>query len=156
MTKSAKVNFQQVFQGLPVCYSLLSPELDFVAGTDAYFEMTGTNPKNMINRNVFDVFGENSDTKRAEEAKSLSYSLGQVLKTKAPHVMPALRYDIKLPEDEGGVFVTRWWRVTNSPIFGPDGDIAYIVNSVEDISSMMAKLETAEEALGNCKLKKNN
>jgi hypothetical protein len=38
--------------------------------------------------------------------------------------------------------------MVNAPILGPDGKVLYIVNMVEDVTGMVDRLESAQDALG--------
>src|SRR5437667_10077 len=40
-------------------------------------------------------------------------------------------------EAEGGAFEERFWSPVNSPVFGPDGGIVYIIHRVEDVTDFV-------------------
>ncbi len=47
--------------------------------------------------------------------------------SRRPDVMGVLRYPIRLPPEQGGGFVQRWWSSMNTPVLGPDGEVALII-----------------------------
>ena len=63
--------------------------------------------------------------------------------------MAVQKYDIRRPEAEGGGFEVRFWSPVNSPVLAPDGELAYIIHSVEDVTEVvrLEQLGTAQEHL---------
>jgi hypothetical protein len=51
--------------------------------------------------------------------------------------MAVQKYDIRRPEAEGGGFEERYWNPVNSPVLGSDGEIAYIIHRVEDVTEFV-------------------
>jgi signal transduction histidine kinase/response regulator RpfG family c-di-GMP phosphodiesterase len=47
------------------------------------------------------------------------------------------KYDIRRPESEGGGFEERYWSPVNSPVFGPTGEVTYIIHRVEDVTEFI-------------------
>src|SRR4051812_48950286 len=80
-------------------------DLDFtiLALNDAYLRATRVT-RDVIGRNVFEVFPENPEAGEAGGPKSLRSSLERVLETRAADRMPRIRYDIPRPDVEGGGF----------------------------------------------------
>lgn len=144
MSADKNLDYRFLFSNLPDQCLLLTPDFTMIAATKSYYKITHTTPEQLLDKNVFDVFPENEETKKHDGAKTLSHSLNKVLDTKRRHVMPTIRYDLKTAD---GKFVQRWWRVTNSPILDEDGNVAYIHNSVEDISNIIDVLESAQDVL---------
>ncbi len=141
------LDYEKIFLGLHVQILVMTSDLTMVAATDAYYAATHTSPASLLNRYVFDVFPENKDTRSAKGANNLSSSLKKVLRYKKPHTLPLQRYDFPLPEEEGGGFATRWWRITNSPILDSRGNVTYITNMVEDVSHLVEVMENVQDTL---------
>ena len=51
--------------------------------------------------------------------------------------MAIQKYDIRRPETEGGGFEERHWSLVNSPVFGDDGEVEYILHCVEDVTQLV-------------------
>jgi len=51
--------------------------------------------------------------------------------------MAVQKYDIRAPDSEGGGFEVRHWSPVNSPVFGPDGQLVYIIHRVEDVTEFV-------------------
>src|SRR5258707_14023270 len=130
-------DFGAVFEAAPGLYLGLSPDFRIVAVSDAYTRATMTKREAIVGRWLFDVFPDNPDDPTARGASSVRASLEMVLRHRVPHVMAVVKYDIRRPESQGGGFEEGYWRPVNSPVFGPDGELTYILNYVEDVTEEM-------------------
>lgn len=61
--------------------------------------------------------------------------------------MAVQQYDIRRPDADGGGFEERHWSPVNTPVFGPDGELAYIIHRVEDVTEAVRELGRANEKL---------
>ena len=127
-------DFRALFEAAPSLYLVLSPDFRIVAVSDAYTRATMTKREAIVGRWLFDVFPDNPDDTTARGASSVRASLEMVLRHRMPHVMAVVKYDIRRPESQGGGFEERYWSPVNSPVFGPDGELTYILNYVEDVT----------------------
>jgi PAS domain S-box-containing protein len=60
--------------------------------------------------------------------------------------MAVQKYDIRKPESQGGGFEERFWSPVNSPVFGSDKGIVYIIHRVEDVTEFVRlKQQTLEQ-----------
>ena len=130
-------DFRALFESAPGLYLVLTPSLQIVAVSDAYLRATLTKREAIVGRGVFDVFPDNPDDPAADGVSNLRSSLSRVLLRKLPDAMPVQKYDIRKPESEGGGFEERHWKPVNSPVFGPDNEVAYILHSVEDVTEVV-------------------
>jgi PAS domain S-box-containing protein len=51
--------------------------------------------------------------------------------------MAVQKYDIRKPESKGGAFEERYWSPVNAPILGPDNEVVYIIQRVEDVTEFV-------------------
>jgi PAS domain S-box-containing protein len=142
-------DFKTLFEQAPGLYMILDPNLRIVAASDAYLEATLTRRPEIIGRYVFDVFPEYpKDDASADEVvpKSLA-SFNRVLRTRMADTMGLQRHDVRKSESEGGGFEVRYWSAVNSPVFNPDGSLAYIFHRVENVTEyVLLKQQGAEQA----------
>jgi PAS domain S-box-containing protein len=125
---------------------VLGPDLTIVAVSDAYLRATMTNRDDIAGRGIFDVFPDNPDDPGATGVANLRASLGRVRAEKRSDTMAVQKYDIRRPESEGGGFEERHWSPVNSPVLGEDGQVAYIIHSVEDVTDMVRlRLQESEQ-----------
>lgn len=85
----------------------------------------------IIGRGVFEVFPDNPDDPSADGVANLRRSLQAVVDTGKKHRMSVQRYDIR---DLNGKFENRYWDPLNSPVFGENGELIYIIHSVQDVT----------------------
>src|SRR5713101_5382142 len=130
-------DFQALFQTAPGLYLVLTLDLNIVAASDAYLRATMTKREEILGRGIFDVFPDNRDDPSATGVRNLRTSLERVLQEKIPDTMAVQKYDIRKPESEGGGFEERFWSPVNSPVFGPDKEVAYIIHRVEDVTEFV-------------------
>lgn len=130
-------DFRALFESAPDLYLVLTPELTIVAVSDAYARATMTKREEVIGRGIFDVFPDNPDDPVTEGVRNLRASLERVRQNRVVDTMPVQKYDIRRPEAEGGGFEERFWSPVNSPVFGPTGELAYIIHRVEDVTEFV-------------------
>src|SRR5437879_3704498 len=130
-------DFQTLFESAPNLYLVLTPDLKIVAVTEAYLRATMTKREEILSRGIFDIFPDNPDDPIATGVRNLQTSLERVLQNKASDTMAVQKYDIRKPESEGGGFEERFWSPVNSPVFGPDKEVAYISHRVEDVTEFV-------------------
>ena len=139
-------DFQALFQSAPGLYLVLTPDLNIVEVSDAYLRATMTQREEILGRGIFDVFPDNPDDPSATGVRNLRASLLRVIQDKTPDTMAVQKYDIRKPESEGGGFEERFWSPVNSPVFGPDKGVVYIIHRVEDVTEFIRlKQQTLEQ-----------
>ena len=140
-------DFRLLFEGAPGLYLVLTPDLKIVAVSEAYLRATMTKRAEIIGRALFDVFPDNPDDPAATGVANLRASLDRVRAQRVPDTMAVQKYDIRRPESEGGGFEERFWSPTNSPVLDANGELAYIIHRVEDVTEFV-RLKTIGSELG--------
>jgi two-component system cell cycle sensor histidine kinase/response regulator CckA len=130
-------DFQLLFESAPGLYLVLTTDFTIVAASDAYLEATMTRREVILGRNVFEVFPDNPDDPMATGVATVRASLERVLSERRPDAMAVQKYDIRRPDGEGGGFEERHWSPVNSPVFGGDGEVVYIIHRVEDVTEFV-------------------
>jgi PAS domain S-box-containing protein len=141
-----KPDFHTLFESAPGSYLVLTPSLIIVAVTDAYLHVTMTRRKEILGRHLFNVFPDNPDDATATGVSNLRASLTRVLQHRIPDVMAVQRYDIRRSGSEGEEFDERYWSPINTPVFSPNGEIAYIIHRVEDVTERKRAEETIRQS----------
>jgi signal transduction histidine kinase/CheY-like chemotaxis protein len=130
-------DFRTLFESSPGLYLVLTPDFNIVAVSEAYLSATMTRREDILGRGIFDVFPDNPDDPNASGVRNLSASLNRVLENRASDTMPVQKYDIRRPLVEGGGFEERHWSPINSPVFGSNGELNYIIHRVEDVTEFI-------------------
>jgi PAS domain S-box-containing protein len=128
------LHFRALFESLPGLYLVLTPDLKIVAASDAYLTATMTTREEILGRGLFEVFPDNPDNPAADGVSNLRASLNRVLQSAVTDTMAIQRYDVRRPD---GVFEERFWSPVNSPVFGPDRRIEYVIHRVEDVTEFV-------------------
>jgi PAS domain S-box-containing protein len=134
--EATRVQFRSLFESAPGLYLVMTADenLSVVAVSDAYLRATMTARDAILNRNFFDIF-PNELTDRAPDAiLDLRASLRRVRQSRNIDVMGVQRYPIRKPKEAGGGFEERYWSPINSPVLGANGELAYIIHRIEDVT----------------------
>jgi PAS domain S-box-containing protein len=135
--RSGAPNYERLFDAAPGNYLVLDPDFRIAGVTEAYLSVTRTARADVIGRKLFDVFPDNPNDPAADGVRNLRASLTRVLETKRPDRMPVQKYDIRVPESEGGGFEERYWSPLNTPVLKVDGSVDYIIHWVEDVTELV-------------------
>ena len=139
-------DFQALFESEPGLYLVLTPALTIVAVSAAYLKATMTKREEILGRGLFEVFPDNPDDPTATGVRNLKASLERVLTHRVSDTMAVQKYDVRRPESEGGGFEERYWSPVNSPVLGADGNVAYLIHRVEDVTEFIhLKQEGSEQ-----------
>lgn len=140
----ASVLYTALFEALPgnsILVQADAPRFTVLAATPGYLHNSGHTKKTLIGKGVFEAFPANNADPNHKGDKDLFFSFQYVLQHKEPHFLPLQRYD--LPNGDGS-FTEKYWRASNTPVFTPDGNVAYIIHTAEDITEQI-KAEKREE-----------
>ncbi|MDX5365080.1 MAG: PAS domain S-box protein, partial [Alphaproteobacteria bacterium] len=136
-------HFQRLFESAPTKFLVVRPyTYEIVAVSDAYAASTLSSRDQLVGKRVFEMFPDDPDDKQADGVKNLQESFRRVETLKAPDSMAVQRYPVRRPD---GKFEERYWTCVNSPVTGPDGELAYIVHRAEDVTALYLEPRTAEE-----------
>jgi PAS domain S-box-containing protein len=148
--EATQVHFRALFESAPGLYLVLEPEeFRIVAVSDAYLQATMTKREEIMGQPLFEVFPDDPSDPMADGVRNLRASLERVRSQHLADVMAVQRYPVRQPASEGRTFEERWWSPINSPVRGPDGEIAYIIHRVEDVTPFIRQMqEEGNEATG--------
>lgn len=128
-------DYQAVFDASPTPLLVIAPpDWTIVAANEARLKATDTTREQNLGRKLFDLFPDDPNQPEANGVRNLTRSLERVLATKKTDVMPVQRYALS---DAAGVFVERWWNPINTPVFGPDGEVALVIHRVEEVTDLV-------------------
>jgi len=128
------IDFNQLFEYAPVACLVFTPNLNIVAVTNKYLQLTMTQKEEIIGKGLFEVFPDDPNSNHANGKKNLSHSLKKVIENKITDIMPIQRYDIRRPKNLGGEFEERYWTPINTPILNKNNEIQFIIHRVEDVT----------------------
>lgn len=131
---SIDAKFKQIFNHLPGRYLILNPDLIIAAVSNSYLESTHTSRTEILNKYIFDIFPDNPATPEAKATEKLNASLQKVLSSGKPDVLDIQHYDIPKRAEQADEFETRYWSSSNIPVLDDEGNVEFIIHSIEDIT----------------------
>jgi PAS domain S-box-containing protein len=153
-------DFQRILEGFPGQVLVLAPDgprFTILAASDVYLRATLTERAEIIGKGVFEVFPDNPDDPEAGAVDALRASFQRVVDERRGNVMGIRRHDVRRPKAEGGGFEEHYWQPLNSPSLGDDGQVACIVNQVEDVTdAVLHGQESAELRAANVALRESS
>lgn len=129
--------FSEAFRTSRRALMLIDPAPGFrIVDINAAYEAVSWSARQaLVGRSVFDVFPDNPDHEEADGVSNLTQSLRTAAEMGRPHAMAVQRYDVR---NADGAFVERYWLPVNSPVFGDDGRLLYLLHEVEEASAERA------------------
>ncbi len=99
------------------------PGLRIVAANSAAAAESLIPREDLIGRRLYEMAAENGATVEAESIPGMLASFAIVMAAKAGHCLPALRFDVRLPDAR---YAECYWRIQNSPILDGKRDVLFI------------------------------
>ncbi len=118
------------------------PLFTILAVSDHYLRLTHRQQSDLLQQSLFEIFPGNAADQSQKD--SLLYSLLQVIDRRQTDVLPVYQYEIFLPDT--GETITQYWSNINEPVLDREGNVAYIVRTVSNITERLATEKTLTEA----------
>jgi PAS domain S-box-containing protein len=149
-TEKDRTQFRALFESTAGAYLVVKPaDYEIVAVSDSYLEATSTTRERLIGQKLFDVFPDAPGDPAADGVRNIRASLEKVKEHRVADAIPVQRYPIRLSAAQGGGWQERFWSPINSPVFGPAGDLAFIIHRVEDVTPYVLAQQEASGADAN-------
>jgi PAS domain S-box-containing protein len=146
-TEKHSVDLRLVFTSLPGSNVLLvpdAPKFTILAVSDDYLYATRRTKEELIGKGLFDAFPNNPDDPNKTSENTVRASLEYAMHHKEPHYLPIQRYDI--PTTDG--YEIRYWLASNRPVMAANGEISYLIHTVEDVTDR-TRIEEREARVKN-------
>lgn len=124
---------------------VMAPDFTIVAVNGAHLEATGAVREDIVGLHIFDAFPHNPDHADGDGVSNVRASMLRVLQTKLPDVMPIQRYDVPTQGRPEAGFTVRYWKPVHFPVFDDAGEVAYIVQHVENVTQQMIDQAKVDE-----------
>ena len=136
VTANEPLDFHAIFEAAPSPNLVVraDPQFTIVAANDAYLRATMTTRDRIVGRPIFEAFPDNPNDPEATGVRRVRESIEFVIAQRQPHTMAVQKYDIPRP---GGGFEERYWSPIHTPVFGPDGDVTYVIQRPEDVTEFV-------------------
>jgi PAS domain S-box-containing protein len=147
-TRSPEPDFRRLFESAPAPYLAIRPDpprYTIVAASDAYLRNTRTTREDILGRALFEVLADEPHDLRATGSRDTEASLARVIATGQTDVMPARSHEVRRSGVEGDALQERWWCPVHSPVFGPGGELVYVLHRIEDVTETVCLAEASVE-----------
>lgn len=134
------IDYAAVFAVAPSSLLLLTPGLVIIDANQAYASIIGVRREELLGRYLFDVLPRNPAEPETPGLPNLEASLRRVLATGERDTIALQEYDVETP-GHPGVFEERWWTSVNTPVPGPDGEVALILHRLEEVTPLIRERE---------------
>jgi len=124
------------------------PHFTIMAANEAYLTITNATREMIIGKSFFQVFPDDDDDPADETGARKTFT--RVVQTGRKIDIPTYRYDTRDPET--GDYMTRYWSCSNVPFNGADGKVAYILNTIAEITGEVNAKEAAIESENRLRL----
>jgi signal transduction histidine kinase len=144
-------DFEAFFEALPapcIVFAADDPRYTVVAVNDAYLTATNSvryGARGLLGRPLFQTFPDPLYDPMSTETANLRISLHRVVRSRVADRMAVQRFDMR--RDDGPVEM-RLWRPVNAPVLGDDGEVAFIVHHVEDVTGQVAAQDFSAPSYG--------
>ncbi|MEW2511132.1 SpoIIE family protein phosphatase [Streptomyces sp. NPDC046870] len=131
-----QIDYVALFAALPSPCLALGTDLVIIDANPAFCEVTGRGRPELLGQYFFDAFPANPADPEADGVATLKASLHRVLSSGQTDHMALQKYDIPVAGSPG-VFKERWWSAINVPVLEADGQVAWIIHRVEDMTDVV-------------------
>jgi PAS domain S-box-containing protein len=134
-------DFEAFFEALPapcIVFAADAPRFTIVAVNEAYLSATNSvryGARGLLGRPLFQTFPDPLFDPLATETANLRISLHRVMQNRSPDRMLVQRYETRR---EDGRTEERFWCPINAPVLDDDGEVAFVVHHVEDVTARLA------------------
>jgi len=141
----------RVFETLPACCVVLSPQLTILTASDNHVKLTGKTRSEITGHYFFDIFPELPGWPEGNDNR-IAASLREAAKTKEPHQIPLIRIDVPDPGNSNSPKET-YWQIIHQPVLDETGEIGYIIHEMRaEITDLVATRKLLETNEWNMKL----
>jgi PAS domain S-box-containing protein len=138
LLRADEIDFRTLFEVLPSPYMILDRDFRYVEVNTAYLETLGRTREALIGVGLFEAFPSSGESERM-----LRGSFERVLATGRRDVLALIPYPIERPAARGGGLEMRYWSAVHTPLFGADGQVAFILQNTVDVTELQRLKEIA-------------
>ncbi|WP_051710292.1 ATP-binding protein [Andreprevotia chitinilytica] len=134
------LDYQAIFERGHVLYLILKPDaprFTILGASDIYLQTTRRTREELVGQGVFEAFPVSPEDNASDTQSVLRASLERVVSAGQPDGLPVYKYDIPLPEAEGGGYTIKYWSVVSFPVLDDAGQLIHIALRVEDITELV-------------------
>jgi PAS domain S-box-containing protein len=129
-------DFSALFTASPYPYLLIDTGFIIIGANPAYLRSTGRTAADIVGKHIFDAFPADPSDPDSTNLAEVGASIELAISTKKPHTSALLRYAVPRATPEGTVFDARFWSAVHTPVFGADGEVAFVSQNAIDVTDL--------------------
>ncbi len=124
------IDLEALFSLSPNPYIVLDRDLKIAWMNEAYLKATMRRREELMGQGVFQAFPSEPGS---DSYEMMQASFARVLATGEKDELALIRYDIR---GDDGTMERRYWSATHTPLAGPDGEVAFILQHTVDVTEL--------------------
>ena len=140
-------DYKSLFEQSSSITLVIDRDYTIVDASNQYLKITKTVRKNIVGKNIFDVFPDHPSGIDAQGQSKMLASFNRVLKSKQSDVLPVVKKDISKQKSKTGELGVQYWKLCHSAVLDEFKKVKYIIQRVEDATetSVLATQLEAEQ-----------
>lgn len=140
-------NFNRLFERSNTNTLVLIPDnFTIVACTDDYLKVTQRSREQLIGKPIFEAFPDFDNQSTVKDKRTALESFRYVVEHKQTDQMAIQRYSISKSGEQGDELEIRYWRTVNHPLLDSEGNLEYILHTVEDVTAAVSAKAALSES----------
>ncbi len=123
------LNFRKLLDNIPSAYMVMDRNLHIVYANPAYMQTVERNLSEILGKHIFASFPDTEERMQTVEAKFLETLKGEITRLERQYFL--------LTRSDGSTS-EKCWQCVQTPYYGADGEVAYIIQNAEDITDAEA------------------
>lgn len=128
----SSIDYKASFEQSPSLVIMLDLCFIILSASNAYLEATQTVKKDIIGRDLFQVFANNLFETTADGISNIRTSLNRVIITKTAEKIAGVKYDIPISAYKGGGLMQKYWQLIYTPVLDEFKEVKYVLLHVKE------------------------
>ncbi|TWI69816.1 PAS domain S-box-containing protein [Pseudoduganella lurida] len=129
-------DYAALFTASPYPYLLVDTDFLIIGANPAYLRATGRTAEDIVGKHIFVAFPVNPADPESTNLDEVGRSIELAIATREPHTSALLRYAVPRAGQEDGGFEERYWSAVHTPVFGADGEVAFVAQNAIDVTEL--------------------
>jgi PAS domain S-box-containing protein len=134
-TRPAQPDFRAVFESMPGFNLVLSPKSKIMAASKACLQAANLTHDQIVELSLPDALPSWVTRSGPAAFKELEASLRRVLNNRTQDTTATFQSVLSLPDSAEDAFREIYWKAVNSPVLSSDGEVLYVIVSLQDVTA---------------------
>lgn len=134
-TRPAQPDFRAMFESMPGFNLVLSPQSKILAASNAFLQAANLTQDQIIELSLSDALPSWVTRSGPAAVSELEASLRRVLNNRAQETTATFQSVLPQPNGAEDAFREIYWKAVNSPVLSSDGEVLYVIVSLQDVTA---------------------